>query len=541
MSASEKLCKLREIVEGDRLEFLMEAHNGISAKIVQEAGFRGIWAGGLAISAALGVRDNNEASWTQVLEILEFMSDATEIPILMDGDTGYGNFNNMRRVVQKLEQREIAGICIEDKVFPKTNSFLRGETQPLASIDEFCGKIKAGKDAVRNNDFVFVARVEALIAGWGLPEALKRAEAYRDAGADAILMHSKQQNPDEILEFLDEWSNRLPVVLVPTTYYSTPTGVFRSKSVSVIIWANHLIRGATDTMRHVAHTIARDESVAGIEDSIVPISEIFRLQGDDELKEAEKRYMSASGADHSATILAATRGSALETLTAEIPKTLLKVGGTSLLERIIGDLRKNLVKDIKVVAGYKKEKIDLPGITIIANDTYAETGEAASLDLALGDCDGNTLILFGDVLFRRYIASLLLNDESDVAIVVDGNFDSRENDGKPSDYVIASRGSSEQLFLDRDVILKKAIFGPPEEEYDGEWFGMMKLSGVGVGWVKELLHEARGTPTHAKMQIVDILNQLTEGGKQVKVHYIEGGWIEVDSLVDLNQAQDFQR
>ncbi|MFP3607234.1 isocitrate lyase/phosphoenolpyruvate mutase family protein, partial [Paraburkholderia sp. SIMBA_053] len=101
----------------------------------------------LAISAQYGVRDNNEASWTQVVDTLEFMADASDLPILLDGDTGYGNFNNVRRLVRKLEQRGIAGVCIEDKVFPKTNSFIKGEAQPLADIDEFCGKIKAGKDS----------------------------------------------------------------------------------------------------------------------------------------------------------------------------------------------------------------------------------------------------------------------------------------------------------------------------------------------------------------------------------------------------------
>ena len=121
-----------------QLEFLMEAHNGLSARIVREAGFKGIWASGLAISAQFGVRDNNEASWTQVVDMLEFMADASDLPILLDGDTGYGNFNNMRRLVRKLEQRGIAGVCIEDKQFPKTNSFLNGERQPLADIDEFC-------------------------------------------------------------------------------------------------------------------------------------------------------------------------------------------------------------------------------------------------------------------------------------------------------------------------------------------------------------------------------------------------------------------
>src|SRR5215207_7961470 len=130
-----KTTQFKQLLGSGQLEFLMEAHNGLSARIVEEAGFQGIWASGLSISAALGVRDNNEASWTQVLEVVEFMADATGIPILLDGDTGFGNFNNVRRLVRKLEQRGIAAVCIEDKLFPKTNSFIQGERQPLADVD----------------------------------------------------------------------------------------------------------------------------------------------------------------------------------------------------------------------------------------------------------------------------------------------------------------------------------------------------------------------------------------------------------------------
>ena len=127
--------RLREILESPELEFLCEAHNGLSAKIVEEAGFKGIWASGFAMSAALGVRDNNETSWTQVLEAVEFMAEATSIPVLLDGDTGYGNFNNVRRLTRKLVARGIGGVCLEDKLFPKTNSFLRDDRQPLADVD----------------------------------------------------------------------------------------------------------------------------------------------------------------------------------------------------------------------------------------------------------------------------------------------------------------------------------------------------------------------------------------------------------------------
>ena len=195
-----KFQKLKKELNSKELSFLMEAHNGLTAKIVETSGFKGIWASGLSISTALGVRDSNEASWTQILDVLEFMSDATNIPIHVDGDTGYGNFNNFRRLVSKLCQRNIAGVCIEDKQYPKTNSFIK-KYQKLADIDEFCGKIKAGKDTQKNEYFSIVARIEALIAGWGIGEAIKRADAYHNAGADAILIHSSKNNANEVIKF----------------------------------------------------------------------------------------------------------------------------------------------------------------------------------------------------------------------------------------------------------------------------------------------------------------------------------------------------
>jgi len=288
--------QFKRLLHSAELEFLLEAHNGLSAKIVEEAGFKGIWGSGLSISAALGVRDNNEASWTQVLEVLEFMSDATTIPILLDADTGYGNFNNVRRLVHKLEQRHIAAMCIEDKLFPKTNSFINSEAQPLADIEEFSGKIKAAKDTQEDPDFCVVARVEALIAGWGLSEALKRANAYYRAGADAILMHSKVSTPDQILAFMDEWQDTCPVVIVPTMYYTTPTEVFRDAGISMVIWANHMMRASIMAMQEVAGRIYAEQSLMSVEDQIVSVKEIFRLQNAAELKEAEKHYLPVNAA-----------------------------------------------------------------------------------------------------------------------------------------------------------------------------------------------------------------------------------------------------
>lgn len=286
-----KTTLLKEMLQSSELEFIMEAHNGLAAKIVQEAGFHGIWGSGLSISAQWCVRDSNEASWTQVVDNIEWMSDATTLPILLDADTGYGNFNNARRLVSKLESRGIAGACLEDKLFPKTNSLHDGRAQPLADIEEFALKIKACKDSQTDPDFCVVARVEAFIAGWGLDEALRRAEAYRNAGADAILMHSKKSDPSDIEAFMKAWNNQGPVVIVPTKYYKTPTDLFREMGVSMVIWANHNVRAAVQAMQDVTNTIYREQSLMSVEPKIVSVKEIFRLQNDAELVEAENKYL----------------------------------------------------------------------------------------------------------------------------------------------------------------------------------------------------------------------------------------------------------
>ena len=538
-ATSNKTTRLKSLLGDGPLAFIMEAHNGLSAKIAEEAGFPAIWASGLSISAALGVRDHNEASWTQVLEVAEFMADATTIPILIDGDTGHGNFNTLRRLVGKLEQRGIAGICIEDKLFPKTNSFLRNGVQQLADADEFCGKLKAARDCLRDPDFVLVARTEALIAGHGLAEALRRSEAYRVAGADAIVVHSKEARPDEIFAFLHEWANRLPVVLIPTKYYATPTAAFRERKVAALIWANHLLRGSIARMQQIAATIRREEGVIGIEETIAPLGEVFRLQGDDELQAAEKLYSSENSHARSAIILAAMRGNEIDLLTADIPKALLKVGRESLLERIVGTFRHFGVSAITVVAGYQKQMIDLPGIRRVDNDDYATSGELASLAAAIDTVEGDTLVTFGDIIFRRYIAGLLVRDSADVAIVVDTQFRNKPRGERMYDLVSATRPGSAEDFLDDDVFLEHAEVGTLRDEFHGEWIGMMKLSAQALAWTREFIATNRADHAFPKWQMTDLLNHFVATGRKVKIHYIQGHWIDVDSVADLNQAARF--
>lgn len=281
---------LRELITSSDLTFLMEAHDALSAAVAGRAGFKGLWASGLSIASALGYRDANEASWTDIVDVVERMVDTTAIPILVDGDSGFGNFNNARLAALKLFQRGAAGICLEDKGFPKMNSFV-GDRHPLADVAEFCGRLKAVKDRVPDRSFVLVARIEALIAGHGQDEAVARAHAYADAGADAILIHSRASIADEILDFARVWQNRLPVVIVPTKYHRTPVSAYRQAGISTVIWANHNMRASVAAMRAVCGRILAEESINGIEREVASLDEVFSLLGYAELASAEQRYL----------------------------------------------------------------------------------------------------------------------------------------------------------------------------------------------------------------------------------------------------------
>jgi len=515
----DKSSQFKKLLLSPQLEFICEAHNGLSAKIVEEAGFQGIWASGLSISAQFGVRDNNEASWTQVLDNLEFMSDATRIPILLDGDTGYGNFNNMQRLIRKLEQRHIAAVCIEDKLFPKTNSFLKGEAQPLADMEEFCGKIKAGKDAQSDPDFCLIARVEAFICGWGLAEALRRAEAYHQAGADGILIHSALAVPDEILSFKREWGDRCPVVIVPTKYYSTPTDIFRQQGFSMVIWANHILRAAVAAMQHTARTLHEQENLLSIEDKIVSVSEVFRLQGAAELLEAEKRYLPKSAERASAIILAASRGDELGELTEDKPKTMVHIQGMPILSHITDAYNSVGIKDIAVVRGYKKESVNLPNLRYVDNDDYAETGELHSLAKALGakaNHSQDTIISYGDVLFNTYIPEALLQTKEDFVIFVDSHWQEKTSYTRLGGFTECTAPNSRKFF-NAHIHLKGLGTNIPEERIHGVWMGFFKVSPQGLNPLRDILTELLADPANGKAGMAKLFQELLKRGYPIRL------------------------
>ena len=196
-----KAKKFRELMARPGPIVIIGAHNGLSGRIGEEAGFDGLWASGFEISASYAVPDANILTMAENLAVAKMMNDATQVPVIADCDNGYGNAINVIRAIEEYERAGIAGICMEDNIFPKRCSFYAGVKRELSPVEEHAGKVRAAKATQRDRDFVVIARTEALIAGWGMEEALHRGRAYADAGADMVLIHSKSKTPDEVLTF----------------------------------------------------------------------------------------------------------------------------------------------------------------------------------------------------------------------------------------------------------------------------------------------------------------------------------------------------
>ena len=288
----EKAKKLRRMVKEKQLVVGVGGRDALDAKLIEKAGFDFVWSSSLGVSASYAVPDANLISMKQYLEAARSMNEAIGIPVVADCDTGYGNVNNLNYAVKLFEEAGIAAISIEDKKFPKDNSLLDGGRQELAPIEEFEGKIKSAKDTQKSEDFIVIARVEALIAGWGQEEAYKRAARYEEAGADMILIHSKSKSTEEIVKFIEAWDRPIPLVLVPTTYPQlSEEKILALGKVNLVIYANQPLRAAIKAEVSLLAEIKKERGAHTIDELMVPVSKIFDLQGVPKMKENEKKYL----------------------------------------------------------------------------------------------------------------------------------------------------------------------------------------------------------------------------------------------------------
>ena len=284
--------RLKDRMAAAGLVQVMAAHSPLSALLADEAGFDGLWASGFELSALYGIADVSLLSMTQHLEMVRAIAERSTLPIVADIDTGFGNALNVVHAIRHYERAGAAAVVIEDKTFPKVTSLVADGRQELLRVEEFQGKLRAAIETRRDPDFLVIARTEALIAGLGETEALARGAAYEAAGADMILVHSKQKTPAEIESFVHAWTGKAPLVLVPTAYPDLTVERIRALAkVKMVIYGNHAIRAAVTSMQHVFARILADGGIHEVNKEIVLVEEIFRLQRMDEVKADEKKYL----------------------------------------------------------------------------------------------------------------------------------------------------------------------------------------------------------------------------------------------------------
>ncbi len=279
---------LRKDLESKSIIKVCGAFDAMSAKLVEYNGFDAIWAGSFAISATHAVPDASILTMTEFFDAASNMTETCKIPIIADCDTGYGGPSNVSHLVRKYENAGIAAICIEDKTFPKQNSLLENGQNDLISEKDFVAKIIAAKEAKQDQNFMVIARIEALISGAGMDEALKRATAYENAGADAILIHSKKKTPDEVFEFADSWKGNSPVVVIPTTYDTVTLDDLISHKIKMVIHANQTLRAAHASMSRILKQMINSDSLSKVKEEISSMEEIFELQEMYNIKDKEK-------------------------------------------------------------------------------------------------------------------------------------------------------------------------------------------------------------------------------------------------------------
>ena len=544
---SKQAAILRELFAKPGVIRLMGAYNPLGAKLAERAGFDGVWASGLEVSTAYAVPDANILTMAEFLDAAGSMADAVRVPVVADCDTGFGNSNNVIHMVHKYEAAGVAAVCIEDKMYPKVNSFVPGR-QELASVAEFVGKIMAAKNAQRSNEFMVIARIEALIAGWGMEEALKRAHAYVDAGADAILIHSKSKSPQEIFDFLKAWNKRAPVVLVPTTYFSVTAREFGELGAKMVIYANHGLRSAIAAMDQTFREILQAGCTAPVESRIAPMSLVFELQGFPQFKKDEEQYV-RTGIKRTRAIVPAAGDHlseySMKHIAEDIPMAMLDINGKTLLQRQAETLNICGISDVTVVGGYKRDKLQLDGVKIVRNEDWQNSGELKSIFTAESEYDGHTLVAYSDIVFDTEVVKKLVASDFDITLLVDRTYTSKSySPDRRIDLVkLASppaegRRNLNSFAPNRVVKIGKNL---QPEEANGEFGGLALFSPRGYALLKQVhdqlsqkpvngaFHEARNVRVAS---LTDALQELICRGAEVHCIEVSSGWMEIHSFTD---------
>jgi len=559
--------KLKALLTQGKLVRVMEAHNGISGIVADTTSVEGksgdqsvirefdaIWESSLTDSASKGHPDIEVISFDSRLHTIHEILTVTQKPMIVDGDTG-GDPNTFEYMVSKMERAGVSAVIIEDKVFPKRNSLEAGTTQTLQEPEVFAQKIKRGKKVQATDEFMIIARIESLIAGTGMEDALNRARVYLLAGVDGIMIHSKSKQPDEIIEFAGKYQSLLkelemskPLICVPTTYNNILEEELQAAGFQVIIYANHFLRAAYKAMRDTAKSILSNQRSLEADPLCAPVREIFDAVGFLDVK--EKDQQDETNTNIPVIIPAAGEAPDIAPVLKNTPKSMADIAGKTLLARQAQTLNQNHLTDITVVTGYAGDKMKGEGISFLPNKDYKKGTELDSLLTAQDKMHNGFLMLYSDILLENHVVAQLMASKEDIVLVLDNSIQYLESvEGKATDYVISRNRQNRNrrsINFDHQNAIAKIGKNIDPALATHEFIGLAKFSKTGaeqfLKTYEDMLNNLEGKVQEAEdisqIRLTDLIQEMIDRG--FNIHYLEihKGWLEIHFPKDIEQANE---
>jgi phosphoenolpyruvate phosphomutase len=560
--------KLKALLSEREIVRVLEAHNGLSGIIANNACIEGqsnqvpvqrefdaIWESSLTDSASKGHPDIEVVSFDSRLQSINEILAVTHKPMIVDGDTG-GDANNFEYMVTKLERAGVSAVIIEDKVFPKRNSLEPGVQQILEEPEIFSQKIQRGKSAQISTDFMIIARLESLIAGKSVDDALFRAQIYLEAGADGVMIHSKEKDPAQIMEFTKHYQKmtqkincKKPMVCVPTTYNTLTEDELRAAGFSIVIYANHLLRSANKAMEETARTILLNQRSFEVDPICSSVREIFQTVGFLEVKEKDK--LDGNNKNIPIIIPAAGEDPSLSSILNGKPKSMLEIAGKTLLDWQISALNSNNLTNITVITGYKSRKMKAEGITFQENKDYKRGSELHSLMEARKKMTNGFIMLYSDILFEENIMSKILACQEDIVLIVDNTMQYHAPEAnKIQDFVISKNKhlpTRRKISFAYENIISKIGSKLNPETATHEFIGLAKFTKTGAEQLLQTYEDCVKN-YHGKLQeaeninqfkFTDLIQEMIDRGYVANFLEIHKGWLEIHSTEDIELANHF--
>ena len=553
-----RLKSLKKLLKDKKFLRIIEVHNGLSALVGQRAKVRqndgfiefdGFWESSLTDSASKGMPDAEIVGYDSRLRTIDEILNITSKPLIVDGDTG-GSPSQFEYFIKNLERLGTSAVIIEDKIFPKRNSLDASAKQTLEDPEKFAQKIERGNDVKLHEDFMIIARIESLISGVGLNDALHRAETYINAGVDGIMIHSKKIAPDDILSFAKEYGKickklgrRPPLVSVPTTYNLITDQELADNGFNIIIHANHLLRSAHKAMKKTAETILLNDRNFETDPICSTVPAIFEEVGFEWIKSQDKKYSKEQRI--SVIIPAAGKDSKFE----DIPKALIRIGDKTILEYQLEIIRKIGLRNICIIRGYAGEKFDQKDIMYYDNPDFDKMHSLHSLFCAKDSMDEGFLLIYSDILFNEHILNSLLNCSGDIVLLVDNSYRYHKHEiDKKLDLVISRKKMSSYyrtLQPSKMIELTRTGKNISKVEADYEFIGMAYFSKNGASIFKKVyedckkrnkdrFHEAKSFDQSSDL---DIFQEIIDRGFTVNALEVYKGWIEIHNKKDVELAE----